>query len=1333
MNRLPIEPRPIPTKTLVTRLETLSDELANMEQGRVDTASLNGVCKDLIQASLIMHKDKGIKILTACCIADVLKLFAPDAPYTLNELKEVFELFISQLRNLADTSSTYFAKYYYLLEQLSTVKSIILVTDLDGADELLTEIFQDFFKMVQPKQKTNIYPYMLDILSALIEECQAVPQDCFDLIVSHFKKKKREENPKAFQLAVDLCNACPDKLQRYFFQHFADIITTATSKGKDDKESGEETESIEQAHKLLMFLNQHCPSVLLMVIPLVEEEMQVDNDDIRMLATSVLGEMFAEPSSRLAIGFRSAWKLWLQRRNDKNHSIRLKLFEFAPKIYKNHPELANDLSACLEQKLRDPDDKVRLTCIKVVQSLDLVLASMLPRSLLVELGERCRDKKVGIRSEAIIALSKMYKLAYNDIIKADEVGEKAKVKFEWIPGAILDTFYLDDAETLVWAEKALDEDILTHIESYKERTERLLNVLLPLQLRSRKAFVSFLKLQAQSQATTAFFLDTCVRYNGGIMDDNAEQIEKQLKLVLEHLTKRFSDPHKAQTNFMKFAKMNEARLYKLIRVAMDPKSEYKCVYKSIKETQARLKESPQVLETLQILLRRVSFLIISKETIPALFEHIRSGCHGESKMLAETLIKDIVDTFPTLGKTDDVLQDFAKALQGDDENLATIADGLEAYARVIKRNPEKAPTDCTSLTRLANFIRVGSTSEAKYAMAILANGSASSNVLAQLLDEFLEWLRKSTDGQRLESVLSALGELARYAPAVFDQKTSEIVDVLFKDLLRRNREAGVEDEMPDWVEVDHAPSELCLKLAALRVLVKRLMAIDKLSEDEPPAILQPVLKLLRLILDHKGLIFPTQPTCEVYQAHLRREAAIAVVRLNKRRIYNNFMELRDYERLAVIAQDKYFQVREGLYDCLRKQLDAEAIPNAFLPVIFYCAHEPDEALKHKLKAFVTRYASLMKKHRDDMKRTTVERYLIRFIHLLAHDDEFDGADLECLQEFTKYFTFYFDCIASQENVSYLYRMIAELKQVKDKMVDDEKESSSLYILSELAQKVLQDWCSRRHFTLDAYSGKLSLPKDLFERLVGADAAMNVKRVYLPSSFKLPDHGTGTTAHTIAASNGATKAYRPKRSKKAATDADEDDKASEEETEGITDGDSASSFVSFGKSVKKKQVAGGSKNRRKRKSRDMKGSDHEEGDEGQGNGEPEMKVTKRQKSVAESPVRKNARRAARSKKLNYAELDDESQEQVAFGIQGEAAIRQYKVGMEPSPQTSGQDGCIDDDAEEERLVDPREKRRQGKSEADKENGRKRRSGSNASSKKSNGLGTGKERSISKRLG
>lgn len=58
-----------------------------MDQERVDTKSLSPVRKELIQTSLLLHKDKGVKAFVACCLADLLRLYAPDAPYTAHELR----------------------------------------------------------------------------------------------------------------------------------------------------------------------------------------------------------------------------------------------------------------------------------------------------------------------------------------------------------------------------------------------------------------------------------------------------------------------------------------------------------------------------------------------------------------------------------------------------------------------------------------------------------------------------------------------------------------------------------------------------------------------------------------------------------------------------------------------------------------------------------------------------------------------------------------------------------------------------------------------------------------------------------------------------------------------------------------------------------------------------------------------------------------------------------------------------------------------------------------------------------------------------------------------
>lgn len=66
--------------------QTLHKELAPLDQDLIDTSSLDAVKKELVSPSLLQAKDKGVKALTACCIADLLRLYAPDAPYTEAQL-----------------------------------------------------------------------------------------------------------------------------------------------------------------------------------------------------------------------------------------------------------------------------------------------------------------------------------------------------------------------------------------------------------------------------------------------------------------------------------------------------------------------------------------------------------------------------------------------------------------------------------------------------------------------------------------------------------------------------------------------------------------------------------------------------------------------------------------------------------------------------------------------------------------------------------------------------------------------------------------------------------------------------------------------------------------------------------------------------------------------------------------------------------------------------------------------------------------------------------------------------------------------------------------------
>lgn len=72
---------------LLARLKALCDELRDMDQDEADTESLTRSAKELASPSLIHHKDAGVRAWTACCIVEMFRLFAPNAPYTASQLK----------------------------------------------------------------------------------------------------------------------------------------------------------------------------------------------------------------------------------------------------------------------------------------------------------------------------------------------------------------------------------------------------------------------------------------------------------------------------------------------------------------------------------------------------------------------------------------------------------------------------------------------------------------------------------------------------------------------------------------------------------------------------------------------------------------------------------------------------------------------------------------------------------------------------------------------------------------------------------------------------------------------------------------------------------------------------------------------------------------------------------------------------------------------------------------------------------------------------------------------------------------------------------------------
>ncbi|KAJ3365151.1 hypothetical protein HDU91_002299 [Kappamyces sp. JEL0680] len=201
-----------------------------------------------------------------------------------------------------------------------------------------------------------------DILYQLIEELPFVQQGVIELIIKNFSRKTQKSNPSAFKLACDLSTLCDDKLQRYVCQYFSDAMI-ASSREEENEES--DFTAFQKCHDLILQIFDHVPTLLLNVIPQLDEELKVEKVEIRETATETLGKMFAK---RVAL---------------------------------------------LKPKLMDPDEKVRVAAIRSIGVICHDHPDLLDDDVLQEVAERCKDKRLTPRLEAMQVLAKLFNLVYN--------------------------------------------------------------------------------------------------------------------------------------------------------------------------------------------------------------------------------------------------------------------------------------------------------------------------------------------------------------------------------------------------------------------------------------------------------------------------------------------------------------------------------------------------------------------------------------------------------------------------------------------------------------------------------------------------------------------------------------------------------------------------------------------------------------------------------------------------------------------------------------------------------------------------------------------------------
>ena len=346
----------------------------------------------------------------------MLRIYAPDTPFSTDTLKVVFELFVSQLRGVADPRGQSFARYYYLLERLAMVKSFVLMLDLN-CDDLVRQLFETLFESISADHSIRVESHMLDILVTVLEEIDAIPQMLIDVILENLLASAKSEKPASYALARSLLAKCAKVLHRPLNEFMQACLPTGAATIDSDHK--------EEWPRLLVELASVNVDLVAYLLPQLNEVVSIDDEATRLKGVELLAELLRLPAN-LVHAYPQLLHALLAKFTDVSVAVRCTAIEHGISLAQQ-PSLTDAVVAALKERVLDPEEKVRAALVHAL--CDACAATVRPFGPLIESAcHRMLDKREGVRSATRSRLSQLYCRHLSDGLRATGGKDTAAVE-----------------------------------------------------------------------------------------------------------------------------------------------------------------------------------------------------------------------------------------------------------------------------------------------------------------------------------------------------------------------------------------------------------------------------------------------------------------------------------------------------------------------------------------------------------------------------------------------------------------------------------------------------------------------------------------------------------------------------------------------------------------------------------------------------------------------------------------------------------------------------------------------------------------------------------------
>lgn len=373
-----------------------------------------GLAERLANPRFMSHTSPPVRLLTACCLAEVFRIVAPDPPLEMRKLNPVCSLFIDQLAVLAASSDGLEAFRFSLLEQLATVKTLVIFSD---DQDVVANVFACFYAVSRAHQSEKVRQYFAEILESLLEEAEAIDKDVLDALIAPLvpalsysesaialAEKVVQDAAKCIQ--VPLCNIFNASIRALRGTHPpspAKRITRRPRKSPVKKQSdvsGIDLDDLSEHHEhfsdLLIAINRIAPDILIYVVPNLEDRLRSPDVAIRHGAVSLLARLFTSRTD-MSRSYPTLYSEFLARHLDAAPEIRVEVVHAMGELLVTDHNQTEHLDRMLRDRFLDCDEKVRIAAVQAVgKAGDHASDETIHR-----LVTRIQDRKASVRSEAL--------------------------------------------------------------------------------------------------------------------------------------------------------------------------------------------------------------------------------------------------------------------------------------------------------------------------------------------------------------------------------------------------------------------------------------------------------------------------------------------------------------------------------------------------------------------------------------------------------------------------------------------------------------------------------------------------------------------------------------------------------------------------------------------------------------------------------------------------------------------------------------------------------------------------------------------------------------------